>query len=1119
MSDPQQIAGLSPEEKRQLLAQLLREKANQATTTFPLTYGQRALWFIHQLAPESSAYHIAFTARVRSKVDITALKRTFQHLVNRHPALRTIYQQREGDLVQVVNAYQDVAFEQFDASSYTEEELYQLVMEAHKQPFDLVHGPVIRWQLFTQSESNHILLITVHHIAFDGYSIFVLLNDLKVIYDALVADQPVPALSNQKPYTDFVTQQLSVMSSSEGERLKNYWLNQLPDELPILNLPTDHPRPPIQTYNGASYEFMIDGDQTRRLKAFAASEGVTLYVVLLSVFQTLLHRFSGQDKLLIGTPTSNRDVTEFGETVGYFVNPIVLYSHIEDDPTFRTYLAQVRKTVLDGIAHQDYPFVLLAEQLVSQNDPSRSPIFQVMFNLQSLQRVETTSSLFKQDYSNPNTLLFEAYPMQHEEGQFDFNMDVVEVGGMLMCAFKYNTDLYDTSTISRWGKHYWTLLEAVLDNPDTRLSSLPLLASNERQQLLVEWNNTTVDYPRDQYLHRDFEKQAERNPDAIAVIYEDQQLTYDQLNRRANQLAHYLRQLGVGPDQKVGLYVERSLDIIVGLYAILKAGGAYVPLDPAYPADRIALMVEDSQATVLLTQERLLSQKPPTDARIVCIDRDWEQAAHQPQNNPDSGVQPHHLCYTIYTSGSTGKPKGVMIEHRNVVNFFAGMDACVPHDPPGVWLAVTSSSFDISVLELFWTLARGFRIILYADKSASAQAASSQDYSIQALIRQHHVTHLQCTPSMADMLTVAPDSAAALATVQTLMIGGEALPVALARKLVDLVQKDVLNMYGPTETTIWSSTYRVEQVNQSVPIGKPIANTTMYILDDDLQPVPIGFPGELYIGGEGVVRGYWNRPDLTAERFIPDPFETQRPGARLYKTGDLARYLPEGDIEFLGRNDFQVKIRGHRIELGEIESSLDQHSAVQKSVVIAREDKPGDKRLVAYFLPNDHPAPSGGEFRNYLRDRLPDFMIPSHFVSLESFPLTPNGKVDRKSLPVPQQSRPESVPMRGTPTTEMEKTLSGIWEDVLAMDNVSIYDNFFDLGGHSLQVIRVVTRLESATGIKIDPVRMRFETLGQLAAFCETAASLPQAAPAETGLPKKFLSSMKRLVTGKPGSR
>lgn len=1109
MSDQQSIAGLSPEEKRKLLAQLLIEKANQSTKVFPLAYGQRALWFIHQLAPESSAYHIAFTARVRSAVNVTALKRTFQHLVDRHAALRTTYQQREGELVQVVNAYQEVAFEQIDASSYTEEELYQLVVEAHKQPFDLVQGPVIRWQLFTQDETNHVLLITVHHIAFDGYSMFVLLNDLKVIYDAEASGQPIPPLSNDKPYTDFVTQQLNAMASPEGERLKTYWLNQLPSELPIINMPTDFPRPTVQTYNGAAHEFVIDADQTKRLKEFAAAEGVTLFVVLLAAFQTLLHRYSGQDELLIGTPTSNRNVTEFGKTVGYFVNPIVLYSHIEDDPTFRAYLGQVRKTVLDGLAHQEYPFVLLAEQLSADNDPSRSPIFQVMFNLQSLQRIETTSPLFKQDHSNPNTLLFERYLMQHEEGQFDFNLDVVEVGGTLLCAFKYNTDLYKASTVERWAGHYQTLLQAALANPDMQLSRLPFLTDAERHQLLVEWNDTAVDYPRDQYLHHDFEQHVKQTPNAAAVVFEDQVLTYDQLNQRANQLAHYLHQLGIGPDQKVGLYVERSLDMVVGLYGILKAGGAYVPLDPAYPADRIALMIEDSQAAVLLTQERLLSQQPTTNARVVCIDRDWGLIAQQPQTNPNSGVQPHHLAYTIYTSGSTGKPKGVMIEHRNAVNFFTGMDARVPHDPAGVWLAVTSISFDISVLELFWTLARGFKVILYAEKSA----ASSQDYTIEALIRRHGVTHFQCTPSMADMLTIDPDSAAALATVQTLMIGGEALPVALARKLVGLIQKDVLNMYGPTETTIWSSTYRVEQVEQSVPIGRPIANTTMYILDGDMQPVPIGLPGELYIGGEGVVRGYWNRPDLTAERFVPDPFNNQRPGARLYKTGDLARYLPDGNIEFLGRNDFQVKIRGHRIELGEIEAVLDQHPAVQKSVVIAREDTPGDKRLVAYLLGNNSP----NDFRSYLRDKLPEFMIPAHYVTLEAFPLTPNGKMDRKALPAPHQSRPEVAPVQGSPTTEMEKLLAGIWEDVLAIDNVNLYDNFFDLGGHSLQVIRVVTQLESATGIKLDPVRMRFETLGQLAAFCETAANQPQAAPAETGLPKKFLSSMRRLVTGKSG--
>ncbi len=1068
---PREIKDLSPEEKRALLAQLLRNKASQTQTKseYALAYGQRALWFIHQLAPESSAYHIASTSRVRSLIDIDAFKRALQYLLDRHPALRTTYEQRDDQLVQVIHAHEDVAFEQIDASAWNEDELYEQVVRAHKQPIDLANGPVIRWQLFTKSPTDHVFLITVHHIASDGYSTFALLYDLKLAYDAEIAGQK-PALPPLKAtYTDYVDRQMSLLASEKGNQLKAYWLNQLSGELPILNLPLDFPRPLAQTYNGDSIKFTVDSEGTTRLKEFAMSEGVTLYVLLLSIFQTLLHRYSGQNDLLIGSPNSNRDMTEFSGTVGYFVDPVVLRSTIEAGTTFKSLLSQTRKTVIDAVAHQGYPFMLLVEQLVSLNDPSRSPLFQVMFNLQSLQRIETTSPLFQKDQTNPNTLLLEPFIMSYEEGQFDLNLDVVEVAGTLWCSLKYNTDLYEQSTITRMAGHFQTLIESILANPEAPISEMALLPEAERHQILVKWNDTHVDYPLDQCVHQLFEQQVNRTPHAVAVRFEDQTLTYDQLNRRANQLAHYLRRLGIGPDQKVGVYIERSLDLLVAMYAIHKAGGAYVPLDPAYPDDRVAFMLQDAQIAALLTQENLLQRLPQSLSPVICIARNWMTIAQESAENPVNTTSPANLCYMIYTSGSTGKPKGVMIEHRNVVNFFTGMDAHIPHDPPGVWLAVTSTSFDISVLELFWTLARGFTVILYADnptQESFSDRSGAADYSIPALISRHHVTHMQCTPAMADMLLIAADSASALALLETMLVGGEALSVTLASQLRQRVRHTLLNVYGPTETTIWSSTFRVDTVAQTIPIGKPIANTTLYILDNHLRPVPIGVAGELYIGGAGVVRGYWNRPDLTAERFIPDPFSDQ-PGARLYKTGDLARYLPDGNIDFLGRNDFQVKIRGHRIELGEIETLLDQHPTIQKSVVIAREDTPGDKQLVAYIILQNTQAPTSSDFRAYLRDTLPEYMIPSAFVILDAFPLTPNRKVDRKGLPIPQQEYRTSQHPFVEPRTLLEKDVLAIWSDILDVKQISIYDDFFELGGHSLKATQVAGRIRDTFGVDL----------------------------------------------------
>lgn len=1119
----QEITDLSPEEKRALLAKLLREKAAHSNTEHPLAYGQRGLWFVHQLAPESSAYHIALTSRIVSEVNLKALKQTFQHLVDRHAALRTTYHERDGELVQVIHAYQEAYFEHIDASGWSEEELYKQALHKHRQPFDLEHGPVIRWYLFTQSPTRHLFLITVHHIAFDGYSLFVVLDDLKHIYDAEVAGKAPSLPAVTAPYTQHVDQQLSLLSSPEGEKLRNYWHNQLSGELPILNLPTDHPRPPVQTYNGASYEFTIDAERTKRLRAFAMAEGVTLYVVMLSLFQTLLHRYSGQDDLLIGSPTSSRDLTLFEKTVGYFVDPLVLRSTIAPETTFRTLLSQTRKTVIDGVAHHKYPFLLLVEQLQLPNDPSRSPLFQVMFNLQSLQRVETTSPLFQHDEAGGASLLFEPYHMPHEEGQFDLVLDVMEAVGTLWCALKYNTDLYETTTIERIAGHYQALLEAALDNPDVPLADLNLLTAAERTQLLKEWNATQREYPHDVCLHQFFEQQVARTPDAVAVQFEDDTLTYDQLNRRANQLAAYLHKAGVGPEQKVGIYVERTLDTLVGLLGILKAGGCYVPLDPSYPKDRIALMVEDSQVNVLLTQESLLQQVPANHAQIICIDRDWPAIAQESDQPVDSGVGPNHLCYMIYTSGSTGKPKGVMVQHRNIANFFAGMDDYIPHDPPGVWLAVSSLSFDISLLELFWTLGWGFRIILYADNQAQKLAAGqlpsadgAKDYSIPALIERHNVTHMQCTPSRAEMLTISPESAAAIGKLHTLLVGGEAMSMALAQKLHELVPENLLNVYGPTETTVWATAYKVEAVQQRIPVGRPIINTTMYILDKNMVPVPVGLSGELYIGGAGVVRGYWNRPELTEERFVPDPFSDQ-PGARMYRTGDLARYLPDGNIDFLGRNDFQVKVRGYRIELGEIETLLDQHPAVQKAVVMAREDVPGDMRLVAYMVQQPGQPADTQQFRTYLREQLPDYMVPSAFVLIDAFPQTPSGKVDRRALPAPEQAQAETAPVevQGVPQTPMEVLLAGIWRDVLKIDQISIYDNFFDLGGHSLQVMQVVTGLEKQIGVKIDPAMMRMYSLSQLAIACEGQPAASESQSAEDALPQKLFGTMRRLVTGK----
>jgi len=666
------------------------------------------------------------------------------------------------------------------------------------------------------------------------------------------------------------------------------------------------------------------------------------------------------------------------------------------------------------------------------------------------------------------------------------------------CCWVYDTAVLDSDIIASMQRHFTTFLHNIVADNNRPIAEISLLTEADRHQLMIEWNNTQVDYPRHLCIHQLVETKVERTPDAIAVVFEDQQLTYRQLNSSANQVAHYLRKLNVGPETRVGIYMERSLDMIVGLLGILKAGGAYLPLDHTYPAERIAFMIEDAQVRVVLTQSWLDKDLPELHAQVVHMDADWNIISTESKKNIHSGVKPDNLSYVIYTSGSTGKPKGVMVCHGNVVNFFVGMDAVIPHDPSGVWLAVTSISFDISVLELFWTLARGFKLILYADRTRDQALIEpislppdrdiefkedAEDYSIPAQIKRHNVTHFQCTPSMASMLLMDDKTRAALRSVQTFMVGGEVLPAVLATQLKQIVSGNVINMYGPTETTVWSSTYSVKGDENAISIGGPIANTEIYILDHNLQPVPVGVIGELFIGGDGVARGYLNWSSLTAEVFIKHPF-SDKARTRLYRTGDLARYRPDGNIEFLGRIDHQVKIRGYRIELGEIERLLEQHPAVREAVVLAREDNPGDKRLVAYMIPNHSQKFSGSELRDYMKQKLPEFMVPSHFVTLDAFPLTPNQKIDHKALPAPNKIQIESEMIYAPPKNELEQTIAKIWQELLNVPKVGINDNFFDLGGHSLLIVRAHRRLRELIDKELSITDMfRFPTIRTLTEY------------------------------------
>ncbi|HYO99699.1 MAG TPA: MupA/Atu3671 family FMN-dependent luciferase-like monooxygenase [Pyrinomonadaceae bacterium] len=1292
--------------------------AREAATEFPLSHGQQALWYLYQLAPESTAYNISAAVRIKGGLKPDKLRRAFQMLVARHPSLRTSFSAPLKEPLQKVHQSVGLSFEIEDAANRDDAALQERLVEEAHRPFKLEQGALLRVSVFTRPAGEHVLLLSVHHIIADFWSLAVLIQELGALYEAEESGvrAELPPLSLQ--YADYVRWQERVLSGSVGEKSWKYWEKQLSGELPVLNLPADRPRPPVQTFRGASQPFKLSRELTGRLKALGTARGATLYMTLLAAFETLLYRYSGQEEIIVGSPVAGRSRAELAGLVGYFVNPIALRANLSANPTFESFLDQVRQTVLGAFEHQDYPFPLLVEKLHPHRDASRSPIFQAMFILQRahLFDLEGLASFALGEtgaHMKLGELALESMALEQRVAQFDLTLMMAEVDGALGASLQYNSELFAPATIRRMAQHFETLLESIAAAPAQTVSTLSLLPEAERHQLLRDWNDTNAVYPAHQCIHRLFEAQVERTPDAVALTCENEQVTYAELNRRANRLARFIQELGVEPEALVGILMERSVEMMVALLGTLKAGGAYVPLDPSYPAQRLAFMLENAGVKVLLTQQRLAAGTEGVAARVVCVDTDWNDIAVRGAENLENSTSAGNLAYVIYTSGSTGEPKGVMVGHRNVVNFFTAMDERIGSRAGGAtWLAVTSISFDISVLELFWTITRGFNVVLQREPERSVLAATptvrrtnremafslfyfasdddeasadkyrlliegakfadrhgfaavwtperhfhafgglypnpsvtgaalatitehiqiragsvvmplhspirvaeewsvvdnlskgrvgvsfasgwhaddfvfapheyarrkeamlsgieivrklwrgeavtfqggagndvevkicprpvqhelpfwitaagspetfqmagesganllthllgqsleelsekieiyrrawrehhpqqgegrvslmlhtfvgadaasvrekvrqpfinylrssfgliknlarslgqdiegenfteddmqallshafdryfetsglfgtpdgclriverlkaigvdevaclvdfgvdfesvmssldylsavkeqsnrngdapEEDYSLPAQLQRHSVSHLQCTPSMASMLAAEPGTLSALRSVRQLLLGGEALPAALAAHLSAELAAEIHNMYGPTETTIWSATHLLSKHGGSVPIGRPVANTQIYILDRQLQPVPVNVPGELFIGGAGVVRGYLKRPDLTAARFVPDPFGSDG-GGRLYRTGDLARYLPGGDIEFLGRMDDQVKVRGHRIELGEIETAIVQHAGVREAVVVAREDTPGDKRLVAYLVP------------------------------------------------------------------------------------------------------------------------------------------------------------------------
>jgi amino acid adenylation domain-containing protein len=1039
-------------------------------TELPLSFAQQRLWFLDQLQPNSALYNIPMVLHFRGNLNQKALEQSLREICNRHEVLRTNFVTIDGQPTQVIQTTRETisVVDLQDLPIHEQaEKTQQLKQKQATQPFDLAKESLIRITLGVLSETEHLLLVCMHHIISDGWSIEVFIHELTSLYNAYVQNQPANLAPLPIQYADFALWQKQWLQGDVLQSQLNYWQNQLTAAPPLLSLPTDHPRPAVQSFVGTQQEFSLSPKLSQALNELSRQQGVTLFMTLLAAFDALLYRYTGSSDILVGTPIANRNRGEIEGLIGFFVNTLVMRTDLSDNPSFSQLLTRVREVTMDAYAHQDLPFEMLVEALQPERDLSHTPLFQVAFVLQNTPKSEIAMT----------GLTVTDLPPENTTAKFDLTLAMVNTDDGLKGVWEYNTDLFESSTIERLSGHFLNLLGGIAANPQVRISQLPLLTESETNQLLIEWNNTQVDYPEYKCIHQLFEEQVKRTPDAIAVVCSQQQLTYNELNNRANQLAHYLRKLGVKPEELVGICLERSLEMIVGLLGILKAGGAYLPLDPDYPSERLQFAIADAQLSLLLTQEGLIDKLPEHQARLILLDRFTEEINQNSQDNLTGVVTANNLANLIYTSGSTGKPKGVMVEHRGLFNLAQAQIKTFNLQSNSRILQFASLNFDASIWEIIMAIGAG--ATLYLD----TKDALMPGLPLMGRLKDYGITHITLPPSALAALPLED-----IPELQTIIVAGEACSEELIKQWA--TGRNFFNAYGPTETSVCATVEKWTDETLKVTIGRPIANTQVYILDCHLQPVPIGVPGELHIGGMGLARGYLNRPELTQEKFIPNPFEKDEvipptplnkggnEPSKLYKTGDLARYLPDGKIEYLGRIDNQVKIRGFRIELGEIEALLNQNEAVQSSCVIVREDNLGDKRLVAYVVLQPEINLTINEIRQFLRAKLPDYMVPTAFVLLDTFPLTPNGKIDRRALPVPDlQSQGEYI----APRNPIEEKMAQIWAEVLKLERVSIEDNFFELGGHSLLATQVISRLQETFEIVV-PLRYLFEspTIAQL---------------------------------------
>lgn len=1056
--------------------------------TFPLSYNQRALWFLYRISPASSAYHLSFALKSRKPIDVPFLKRCFENLTERHPVLRILFCEERGRPLQRICSSAPASFSEIRATTWSDERLRKRLNEVAHQPFDLTREPPIRIRLFHRADKKPVLLWTMHHIAIDYWSVLILIDEWR----RLAENEAEPAILEEPDdnYASHVLEQEAMLAGERGARCWKYWKQSLSGPLPYLNLSTDRPRPTNQTDNGALFRFRLSHSRTRAMRAMAQKGNTTLYTVMLTAFCSLLHRYGGQEDILVGSPTAGRRSPRFKDLVGYLVNPLVMRCDLSGRPNFQTLMERTRHTVLAALEHQDFPFQLLVERLKPERSLNRSPLFQVMFTMYKANRLEPAESLILMDGGKEwiiGPLHFDSLEIAKRSAQFELSLIAIETEHGLACALEYNTDLFNAGTMAGFSRHFENFLEAVGDRPNDPIATVPIMDEGERRRILEAYSNPAR-FRTDRCLHQLFFAQSRKTPNAEAVVFGNRSVTYLELASRVSQLAHQLRVRGVKRGNLVGLCMMRSLEMVTGLLAILRTGAAYVPLEPSFPRRRLALLLEDACISVALTQKPLASRLPLQGLELLLLDEtETDQAGNIGNGNPS----PEDPMYVMYTSGSTGKPKGVVLTHRAVFNRIWWMQIEYGLIRDDRVLQKTPFSFDVSVWEFFWPLSTGAALVV-----AEPEAHKDPEYLVR-IIETRQISIIHFVPSMLKAF-LEHDPAAHCRSLKRVFSSGEALTLELQTRFFEVLQAKLYNLYGPTEAAIDVTAWTCEpdRLATSVPIGNPIANIQTWVLDREMHLLPQGIPGELFLAGLGLARGYYHRPTQTAACFLPHPF-SHTPGSRLYQTGDAARGLlveaPEsGPIEFLGRLDSQVKVRGNRIETGEIEVWLNRHDLVMQAAVLAAEIIPGDTRLTAFVVPDAANQPTPAALHRYLEKELPGHMIPGAFVMIDSLPLNPSGKLDRRVLKAMLPSAPDAAQLAKNrefipPRTATEKQIAEIWREVLGLDRIGVSDNFFRMGGHSLLGIQAISRLNETFRISIS-VRYLFEqpTIAALAEYIES---------------------------------